>query len=164
MTIEHIFISAEHNYVGHHGKPPGDTPMAEVAEVECVAGHGLKGDRYFDHKTDYKGQATFFSMETLQKVCRQIDVPECHPTAVRRNIFVRDVDLNQLIGRVFEVQGVAFEGTEECRPCYWMDQAVGPGANDAMRGRGGLRVKILSDGFLRRGAAELKRLDEDYAP
>ena len=49
----------------------------------------------------------------------------------------------------FAVQGVRFLGVEECRPCYWMDQAVGTGAESWLKGQGGLRAKILSDGWLK---------------
>jgi MOSC domain-containing protein YiiM len=59
------------------------------------------------------------------------------------------LELNEFIGREFEIQGVRFFGTEECRPCYWMDQAFAPGAEAAMKGRGGLRARILTDGTLR---------------
>ena len=61
----------------------------------------------------------------------------------------RGVDLNKLIGQDFEIQGVHFHGTQECRPCYWMDRAVGPGAEEFLKGRGGLRARILTDGTLR---------------
>ena len=40
-------------------------------------------------------------------------------------------------------------GEEEAKPCYWMDTAFGPGAENALQGVGGLRAKILSDGELR---------------
>src|SRR5262249_34012200 len=159
MIIERIFIATTHNFVGHHGKAPGDTPMTELEEIECVAGRGLRGDRDFDHKPGYKGHATFFSQETLDRLGDKPQVQQGHPSVVRRNIIVRDVNVNDLIGRVFEIQGVRFEGTEECRPCYWMDHAVGEGAEKAMRGFGGLRVKILSDGVIRKGSGELKMLD-----
>jgi len=68
---------------------------------------------------------------------------------VRRNVMTRAVDLNELIDRDFEVQGVKFHGTGECRPCYWMNQAIAPGAEEFLKGRGGLRARILSDGQLR---------------
>ncbi|HEU5246194.1 MAG TPA: hypothetical protein VFU09_03810, partial [Candidatus Udaeobacter sp.] len=61
----------------------------------------------------------------------------------------RGVDLNELIGKEFEVQGVHFYGTQESAPCYWMDRAFAPGAKDFLKGRGGLRAKILCDGELR---------------
>ena len=62
----------------------------------------------------------------------------------------RGVDLNEWIGREFELQGVRFRGVQECKPCYWMDGAFGPGANAAMKGRGGLRAEVLSNGVLRK--------------
>ena len=74
---------------------------------------------------------------------------DTEPDVFRRNLLVSDVDLNALIGEEFELQGVCMRGSEEARPCYWMDQAVADGAEEAMRGRGGLRVRILSDGVLR---------------
>ncbi|HYY13976.1 MAG TPA: hypothetical protein VE758_06040, partial [Chthoniobacterales bacterium] len=73
----------------------------------------------------------------------------CSPSLVRRNVIVRGVDLNGLIGENFEVQGVRFHGTGECRPCYWMNRAIASGAEEFLRGRGGLRATILSDGILR---------------
>ena len=74
------------------------------------------------------------------------------PSRVRRNVFTRDVDLNELIGKDFEIQGVRFHGSEESRPCHWMNRAIGPGAEEFLRGRGGLRARILSNGVLRSSA------------
>ncbi|HTO04809.1 MAG TPA: NTP transferase domain-containing protein, partial [Opitutus sp.] len=71
------------------------------------------------------------------------------PAAYRRNVITRGVDLNSLIGQEFTVQGVRFLGVAESKPCYWMDQAVGVGAEKFLRGNGGLRAKILSDGIVR---------------
>ena len=65
------------------------------------------------------------------------------------------MDINALIGRRFSLGGVEFEGTGESKPCYWMNQAVGPGVEEWLRGNGGLRAKILSDGPLAVGAAGL---------
>lgn len=50
------------------------------------------------------------------------------------------MDLNRLIGQRFSLQGIEFEGVEECRPCYWMDQAIAPGAENYLKGHGGLRA------------------------
>ncbi|PYM01036.1 MAG: molybdenum cofactor biosysynthesis protein, partial [Verrucomicrobia bacterium] len=69
MQIEQIFISSEHNFVGHYGRPPGTSPLIERERIECVAGKGLLGDRYFNHREDYKGQITFFSAEVFERLC-----------------------------------------------------------------------------------------------
>ncbi len=114
-----------------------------------MAGRGLVGDRFFDFKPDYKGQATFFAVETVRALEAAFGLAEIDPSVFRRNIIVEGADLNALIGEEFEVQGVTFMGSQEAAPCYWMDQALCPGAEEALRGRGGLRVKILSDGGLR---------------
>jgi len=150
MQILHLYISPEHNYFGHHGQPAGKAPMIEVDSVECVTGKGLVGDRFFDHKENYKGQVTFFAHEVYERLCEQFQVMGTKPSAFRRNIITKGVDLNALIGQEFEVQGVRFLGTEECKPCYWMEQAFATGAEKAMKGNGGLRARILSDGLLRK--------------
>jgi MOSC domain-containing protein YiiM len=153
--IEHLFLSVGHNYFGHHGRPADAHECVTRAEVECVAGRGLRGDRFFDYQPDYKGQITFFAMEVLEAMGAKLGVPEVQPSAVRRNVFTRGIEMNALIGREFVLQGVRFVGSEECRPCYWMDQAVAPGAEAWLQGKGGLRARILTDGWLRCGDAGL---------
>lgn len=150
MRILHIYLSPEHNYFGHHGLPPGQAPMVEVEQVECVAAKGLVGDRFFGFKEDYKGQVTFFAHEVYERLCQQFQVMGVPPSAFRRNVITQGVDLNALIGQEFEVQGIRFLGTQECTPCYWMDQAFAEGAEQAMKGHGGLRARILTSGTLRR--------------
>jgi MOSC domain-containing protein YiiM len=152
MTIEHLCLSPGHNFFGHYGGPAGENPTLEVDELECVAGKGVRGDRFFDHKPDYKGQLTLFSMEVFEGLCASLSVPPPPPVVLRRNVFTRGLDLSTLIGREFELQGVRLFGVEECRPCAWMDQAVAPGSEAWLRGKGGLRCRILSDGILRRDA------------
>jgi MOSC domain-containing protein YiiM len=152
VRIRHIFISPGHNYFGHHEQPAGKHGIEEVEEVECVAGQGLRGDRFFGYRSDYKGQLTLFSWEVYLALREAHSSGDTSPARLRRNIIVEGADLNALIGVEFELQGVRLFGAEECRPCYWMDQAIGAGAEEWMRGRGGLRCRILSDGWLRRDA------------
>lgn len=149
MRIRHIYISPGHNFFGRRGQPAGEHPMTEVAAVECVAGRGLRGDRFFDFKPDYKGQITLFAWETHAALGRELAVTDRPPSVYRRNVITEGADLKSLIGREFEVQGIRFLGMAECTPCDWMDQAFGPGALACLQGRGGLRAKILTDGVLR---------------
>ena len=152
IQVERIFISPGHNFFGHQGKEPGTYPTVEVAEVECVAGRGLVGDRFFNFKENYKGQVTFFSADVFDDICRQLGVNGKLAGVTRRNVITRGVDLNTLVGKQFAVQGVLFEGVSECTPCHWMNDAIAPGAESALQGRGGLRARILSGGKLRAGA------------
>jgi MOSC domain-containing protein YiiM len=149
VELLHFYVSPGHNYFGHHSQPPGEHPIIELKEIRCVAGMGIEGDRFHGFKEDYRGQITFFADEVYQELCAQFGVVDREPSAFRRNVITRGVDLNSWIGLEFELQGVRFLGTGECQPCHWMNRAFHEGAERALHGRGGLRAKILSTGILR---------------
>lgn len=156
-TIHHLITSPQHNYFGHHGREAGGHPAEEHESIELVAGRGIPGDRFFDWKEDYKGQLTLIDLEVVEAVREHAGNPELPATAFRRNVVVSGIDLNALIGTRFRLGGILLEGIEECRPCYWMDAACGkPGTEDLMKGRGGLRCRILESGLLRTGPTTLK--------
>ena len=157
IDLKHFFISEGHNFFGHHGQPAGQHGIHEVKELQCVAQRGIVGDRFFDHKDNYKGQITFFSWEIFEQLRQAVHAPDAKPSAMRRNVLVSGIDLTSLVGKIFEIQGIRFEGTEECKPCYWMDQAIGPGAEIFLKDKGGLRARILSDGILSVGSATCNR-------
>ena len=148
MRLLHLYFSLEHNYFGHHGRPAGTAPMLEVPEMTLVAGQGIVGDRFFGYKENYKGQVTFFDNRMYQELCDQFGVRDRSASVFRRNIITEGQDLNALIGKEFEIQGIRFLGMAECTPCYWMDQAFHPGAEAALKNQGGLRARILTDGVL----------------
>lgn len=148
IQVHQLYISPGHNYFGRHGREAGKNPILQVSRIECIAGRGIRGDRFFDYKENYKGQITFFSRDIYEKICREFAIYHLSTAVFRRNVITLGADLNALAGRDFWVQGVQFRGTEECHPCYWMDEAFAPGACDFLKGRGGLRARILSSGIL----------------
>ena len=150
FSIRHIFISPGHNFRGHHGREPSSHEAIEMESVRCVAGKGIEDDRYFGYEDNYKGQITFFDWDVYRAVCDAAGIHDKDPSVLRRNVITSGTELSQLIGKQFEMQGIQFEGTEECKPCYWMDRALGQGAFAAMEGRGGLRARILTTGTLRK--------------
>src|SRR5690349_2232755 len=81
VVIRHLFISPGHNFFGRHGQPPGEHPMADVPIVQCRAGRGLEGDRFFAYRPDYNGQVTFFAWETYERVKHELAVPGLKPDA-----------------------------------------------------------------------------------
>lgn len=149
--LEEIWISPGNDFRGHHGGPRGRHGITSVAEVECIAGMGLRGDRYFGYKEDFKGQVTFFDAAAVDALREHFKQPDLSSSEFRRNLIVRGVDLSAWVGKRFRFQGIEFEGSEECKPCYWMDQAVAPGVEDFLKlnFRGGLRARILGSGVLR---------------
>ena len=152
MKLRHLYLSAAHNFYGHHGQAPGDAPMVEVAELQVMARQGIVGDRFFGFKENYKGQVTFFASEVYEKVKEMLGVHDKAPSVFRRNIITEGQDLNALIGLEFEIQGVRFLGMEECAPCHWMNHAFAPGAEASLKKNGGLRATVLTNGTLRQDA------------
>jgi len=155
VTISHLYISPGHNYYGRHGKGSEDHGVVDSESIELVSGRGIKDDRFFDYKEHYKGQVTLFEYETYRAVQKEFGLEDLEPQAFRRNVVVQGVDLNSLIGKVFRIGELEFSGVEEARPCYWMDEACAPGAEEFLKGKGGLRCRILSGGVLGKGAHRL---------
>lgn len=157
ISISHIFISQGHNFVGRHGMEPDAFQTTDVESVECVAGKGLMGDRFFDHKPDWKGQITFFDEAVYHEVLKAFfdSQRNIEPSVFRRNVIVKGIDLNQLIGQTFSIGDVEYSGVEECSPCYWMNTACAEGAHEFLKGRGGLRARIKTDGLLKKGPTTL---------
>jgi len=145
-----IWISDGNDFRGRHEQGRLEHPIRSITEIDCVAGMGLRGDRYFGYKPDFKGQVTFFDAAAVAAVRERFSMPELSGSVFRRNLIVRGIDLGAWVGKRFRFQGIDFEASEECKPCYWMDQVVAPGAEEFLKAnfRGGLRARILSSGLL----------------
>jgi len=89
IQVAGLFISPGHNFIGHHGRPPGEHPIVAVNRVECVAGRGVRGDRFFDHQPDFKGQVTFVAVETFEALARELGLNDARPELTRRNVLTR---------------------------------------------------------------------------
>jgi MOSC domain-containing protein YiiM len=154
--LERIWISPGHDFSGRRGQAPLDHGVRALEAVEAHAGRGLLGDRYYDFKPDYKGQVTLVAAETWEALRAELGHPVPDPAAFRRNFLTRGIELNGLIGRRFRLGTVELVGTEEARPCDWMDVVIGPGAREWMNGRGGLRCRLLTSGWFYAGSVELE--------
>jgi MOSC domain-containing protein YiiM len=155
IQIRSIYISPGHNFFGRYGKAAGTSGTVEVEEAQCRAGCGIEGDRFFAYKPDYRGQITFFSEEVHDSLSAALQVFDRGTEVYRRNVITLGINLNELIGKRFRIGEILFEGTEECRPCLWMNEAFGAGAEEFLKGQGGLRARILTDGKLAPGPAKL---------
>ncbi len=88
---------------------------------------------------------TFFSLEVAQEMERALGF-DIDTEIFRRNIIISGINLCELIGRRFSVGDVTFEGMAHCNPCTWMNAVIGKGAYALMKGRGGLRAKVVEGG------------------
>ncbi|MEM6925986.1 MAG: MOSC domain-containing protein, partial [Myxococcota bacterium] len=83
------------------------------------------------------------------------------PAVTRRNLVVRGINLTALRGRKFRIGDAILLGTGPAAPCSKMEEALGTGAYNAMRGHGGLTAKVLVGGAIRRGDVVRALPDDD---
>jgi hypothetical protein len=155
ITLRHLFISPGHNYFGNRSGEPGAHPAFDHHEVTVRTGQGLVGDRFFGKGERFDGHVTFFAWEVFQLLQVEFGIVDEWVARLRRNVVTEGVNLNQLIGHEFAIDGVRFRGAKHCAPCRWMDDGLTLGVRKLLHGRGGLRAQALGDGILRRGPALL---------
>ncbi len=132
-------------------RPARDVLMRAVDSAEAIAGKGLRGDRYGSGSG--KRGITLIQAEHLPAIAALMGRETVEPSLLRRNLVVEGLPLIALKGRRFRIGDVVCEGTAPCDPCSRMEAALGPGGYNAMRGHGGLCVRILEGGTLRVGDA-----------
>jgi MOSC domain-containing protein YiiM len=119
---------------------------AEVVEqATAQTNYGLEGD--WRSRRNRAGQVTLIEAEVLEEVGRLLGshVPS---GASRRQVVVRGVRLNELLGQRIRIGGVRLFVETACDPCARMEQTIGSGAQEALEGRGGVRCFVLAGGEL----------------
>ncbi len=132
-------------------------PLKSVTEAEAVPGSGLIGD-HFHGQGSGKRQVTLIQGEHLDAVGAFLRDSSADPSLTRRNIVVRGINLFSLQDRRFRIGKAILEHTGPCHPCSRMEENLGPGGYNAMRGHGGITASIIEGGAIRVGDAVEKLL------
>jgi MOSC domain-containing protein YiiM len=133
----------------------GLRPLRRVAPViveaaEARVGEGLVGDRFAGSASSAR-QVTLIQAEHLEVVGRLLGCDAIDPTLVRRNVVVSGINLLALNGAKFRVGTALLEGSGGCHPCSRMEEALGAGGFNAMRGHGGITARVIEAGWIRVG-------------
>lgn len=121
-------------------RKPLDIKLSVVAQKDV----GLSGDHYASKGG--KRQVTLIQQEHIMAVASMMGRPEIDPVALRRNIVVSGINLHALKGKRFRLGEAVLEYTGECHPCSRMEENLGEGGYNAMRGHGGITCRILESG------------------
>ena len=124
--------------------------VQSVNEVTANPDTGLEGD-HFKKSSTGKRQVTLIQQEHLDVVARILGKTDIAPKSLRRNIVVSGVNLLALKHQQFEVGEVLLETTGICAPCSRMEENLGAGGYNSMRGHGGITAKILQGGQIKLG-------------
>ena len=132
-------------WIGLRAERRGDMRAASRVRVEA---DGLGGD----HGRPGKRAVTLIQAEHLP-VISALAAREARPELLRRNIVVSR--LNLLALRKSEIRiGTALLRIEgPCAPCSRMEEALGPGGFNAVRGHGGWCASVIEPGDIAVGDA-----------
>lgn len=164
VEVLHLVVSPGHNYFGRPKDGPGGHPTDDLDEIRLVTGQGIVGDRFFGKAAHLDASVTLIAIEALEAIAEDLGLDPLDPVLARRNVVLRGADLNALRGETFVIRppegapggAVTLLGGRPAAPCAWMDRMYAPGVHAALRGRGGLRCRVLAGGMLRRGPATLE--------
>ncbi len=134
------------------GLRPGHRQSVESVEgAEAVPGDGLVGDRFRGRDAESKRQVTLIQAEHLAAVGSFLGSGPIDPALLRRNIVVSGLNLLALKDKRFRIGDAVLEYTGQCHPCSRMEEALGPGGYNAMRGHGGITARVIEGGLIRVG-------------
>ena len=132
-------------------RPAHQAPMTSPAEVVVKTDRGLDGDRSA-LRVGSKRQVTLIQAEHLPVIAALCGIERpCDPSLLRRNLVVSSINLLALKDKPFLIGSVTLEGTGICHPCSRMEEALGPGGYNAVRGHGGITARVVEGGILRIG-------------
>jgi MOSC domain-containing protein YiiM len=120
-------------------------PMVVLNETFANIG-GLTNDRANKGNPDSKRQVTLIQYEHLAAAASFLGIEKIDPALVRRNIVVKGVNLNALKSKQFRLGEAVMEMTGFCHPCERMEQNLGKGGYNAMRGHGGITCRVIKEG------------------
>jgi len=126
-------------------RPSKGARMIELETVRISVDEGLDGDR-FDGGQTRKRQVTLIQREHLNAVANILGKESIDPQWTRRNLVISGINLQALKNTRFQIGSVVFEGIGNCPPCSQMEDNLGVGGFNAMRGHGGLCAKVVVDG------------------
>ncbi|GAB4197359.1 MAG: MOSC domain-containing protein [Thermoflexibacter sp.] len=131
-------------------RPERGGQVKVLEEVEVVENKGLAGDHY-KGKVDSKRHVTLIQAEHLQAVASMLGRESIDPALTRRNIVVKGINLLALQNKQFQIGEAILETTGLCYPCSRMEENLGEGGYNAMRGHGGITARIVKGGKVRIG-------------
>jgi MOSC domain-containing protein YiiM len=130
-------------------RPAPRAAIRVVESAQLTADAGIEGD----HRAARGGkrQVTLIQQEQLGAIAALAGLDSVDPALLRRNLVVSGISLIALKDRCFRIGEAVLEGTGECQPCSRMEENLGPGGYNAMRGHGGITARVLRGRLVRIG-------------
>jgi MOSC domain-containing protein YiiM len=127
-------------------------PMRRVDRARALESSGLEGDRYAKRTGHWSPMRragdglTIVEAEQLEAIAVELGRPPLPDGWSRRNVIVRGIRLDPLIGRRFRLGTALLHAVRRCEPCTYIEGLLGVQVLHPLVHRGGLRVEILAGG------------------
>lgn len=131
---------------------PGPTSrgiLKVVDKIEVTEQKGIVGDRY--RGTSRIRQVTLIQAEHIEAMAEMLHKESIDPVLLRRNIVVSGINILAFHDTTFQIGEVVLKGTGYCHPCSRMEENLGLGGYNAMRGHGGITCMVMSGGKIKIG-------------
>lgn len=125
-------------------RPGRREAVIPLQKFELDLARGVIGDRY--SRAAGSRQVTLIQAEHLEAIASHLGQPEVAPEDLRRNIVTRGINLLALKDKRFRVGTAVLEKTGECHPCSRMEEILGVGGYNAVRGLGGITARVVATG------------------
>ncbi|MEC5400296.1 MOSC domain-containing protein [Uliginosibacterium sp. H1] len=134
-------------------RPERRQPVIDVTQVHAEAGVGLAGDR----QRGGKRQVSLIQAEHLPVVAALTGHEGVDAALLRRNLVISGINLiaaralfpDQVLR--LRIGTALIEIHADCEPCSRMEEALGPGGYNAMRGHGGMVARVVESGLIQLG-------------
>jgi MOSC domain-containing protein YiiM len=131
-------------------RPKKKEDLSVVESIKVTKKTGLVGD-HFKGNFSVKRQVTLIQQEHLIAVSSILGRKRINPKLTRRNIVVSGINLLSLKHNQFRIGSVILETTGICAPCSRMEENLGVGGYNAMRGHGGITATVIEEGEIKLG-------------
>ncbi len=132
-------------------RPAKRQDVVSVPSAEISIEVGLIGD-HFNGKPGSARQVTLIQAEHLVAMSNILKTETVAPELLRRNIVVSGINLLSLKDCLFSIGDAVLFGTGNCQPCSRMEEYLGAGGYNAMRGHGGITARVESGGSVEIGS------------
>ena len=127
-------------------RPEKRAPVNVVEKIE-IQENGIRGDHYAGRSG--RRSITLIQHEHLPAVASLLHREKIDPAELRRNIVISGINLLALKDREFRIGTAILKMTGLCHPCSRMEEVLGEGGYNAMRGHGGINAMVIQPGIIR---------------
>jgi MOSC domain-containing protein YiiM len=144
----HFPQTGELIWIGLRPVKKAEVKVVPYATVSTEA--GLEGDHY--HGNSGERHVTLIQAEHLDATASMLNKEKIDPKLTRRNLVIKGINILSFKDHRFQIgDQVVLEMTGLCHPCSRMEENLGYGGYNAIRGHAGITARVIQGGIIKTG-------------